>query len=170
MQQEYVFEPLGDQHDRAAFSCGVEPLDRYLKQQARQDIKRYLAAVFVLRSSDAPMTILGYYTLSATSIDPGELPQHLTKRLPPSYRALPAVLIGRLAVDQRSRGQGHGERLLLDALYRSFHNDIAALTVVVDAKDDSARAFYEHFGFQRIIDQEYRLYLPMSDIKQLFSE
>jgi GNAT superfamily N-acetyltransferase len=168
MEPEYVVEPLGDTHDRAAFSCGVEPLDRYLWQQAGQDMRRYLAAVYVLHAPGSP-TILGYYTLSALSIEPTQLPAALTKRLP-RYPVLPAVLVGRLAVDRRWRGRGLGEQLLLSALRRSLRNEIAAWAVVVDAKDDAARRFYEHFGFQRLMDNDFRLFLPMKDVASLFPD
>ncbi|HET8631980.1 MAG TPA: GNAT family N-acetyltransferase [Thermomicrobiales bacterium] len=165
----YGIEPLADRHDRASFSCGVEPLDRYLRQQAGQDLRRNLAAVFVL-AEVATDRIAGYYTLSPFTIEPTSLPAALTRRLP-DYAALPAVLLGRLAVDERERGQGLGEALLRDALARSYRQrrQIAAMAVVVDAKDDAARAFYEHYGFARFADIPYRLYLPMGTIGDLIS-
>lgn len=162
----YVIEPLGN-HDRVAFCCGIPVLDRYLRQQASQDMRRRVAAVFVLRTVDFP-AILGYYTLSATGIQPSDLPPEVTRRLP-RYESLPATLIGRLAVDQSMQGHGLGKVLLLDALARSLRQsaEIAALAVIVDAIDDMAGRFYEHFGFQRFADREDRLYLPMRTIEQL---
>jgi hypothetical protein len=162
-----VVEPLGD-HDRAAFSCGVEALDRYLRQQATQDMRRRVAAVFVLRTVASP-AILGYYTLSATGVQPADLPPEVTRRLP-RYDSFPATLIGRLAVDRLT--QGLGKVVLLDALARSLRQsaEIAALAVVVDALSDAARRFYEHFGFQLFLDREDRLYLPMKTIEQLLAE
>ncbi len=159
--------PLG-QHDRAAFSCGSEPLDRYLKQQAKQGLRNRVAAVFVL-CQPGSSTILGYYTLSASVVTATELDPALQKQLP-RYQALPAVLLGRLAVDQRQQGKGIGKVLLIDALQRSlqYHTQIGALAVTVDAKDDAARSFYEHYGFTRFVNHEYRLYLPMRTIEKLF--
>src|SRR5262245_15188449 len=116
MIAEYLIEPLGQQHDRAAFVCGSELLDRYLRHQASQDVRRHLAVVFILRTVDSPI-VVGYYTLSMSAIEPTSLPAELIPRLP-RYPVLPAALIGRLAVDQRYQGQRHSERLLLDALYR----------------------------------------------------
>ena len=164
---DLVFEPLNDHHDRAAFSCGVEALDRYLKQQASQDLRRRVAAVFVAHEPSAP-GVAGYYTLSAFGIAPGALPPEITRRLP-RYDPLPATLIGRLAVDRRYQGQGLGRQLLMDALERGFSltPQIASMAVVVEAKDDAARAFYERFGFQRFLDREYRLYLPMTTVARL---
>lgn len=163
----YLIEPLADRHDRASFACGVAALDRYLQQQAGQDARRNLAAVFVLAEM-ATGRVAGYYTLSAFTIEPTSLPATLTKRLP-RYAALPAVLLGRLAVDARDRGQGLGERLLVDALARGYRQreQVAAMAVVVDALDDAAREFYEHYGFVRYEDRPHRLYLPMTTIGKL---
>jgi GNAT superfamily N-acetyltransferase len=163
-----IVEPLGSEHDRAAFSCGVEPLDRHLKQQASQDARARVSAPFVLRDTESPR-IIGYYTLSAFAIQLTELPASVAKRLP-RYPQVPAILIGRLAVDRDFAGQGWGEVLLLYALRRSLRHShqVAALAVVVDAKNDDARAFYERYGFQRLVDHEYRLFLPMKTIEQLF--
>jgi len=159
--------PLG-QNDRTAFSSGFEALDRYLKQQAKQDLRNRVAAVFVLCQSGSN-AILGYYTLSASVVIPAELDPALRKQLP-RYQALPAVLLSCLAVDQRQQGHGIGKLLLIDALQRSlrFHSHIGAMAVTVDAKDDAARSFYEHYGFTRFLSHEYHLHLPMRTIEELF--
>lgn len=162
-------EPLGSEHDRAAFSCGDEALDRYLKQQASQDARNRVAAPFVLRTADSPR-IIGYYTLSAATVELRALPADAARRLP-RYPLLPAVLIGRLAVDREFAGQGWGKVLLIDALRRSFaqSHQVAAMAVVVDAKDDAAQEFYERYGFQQLLEHQNRLFLPMKTIEQLFS-
>jgi GNAT superfamily N-acetyltransferase len=171
MSAEYLIEPLGDSHNRAAFSSGVETLDGYLLRQATQDIRRYLAAVYVLRPVNDGSLVAGYYTLSATAVDPTDLPPMLVKRLRlPPYRTLPAALIGRLAVDHRYQGQGLGKVLLLDALYRSLHNEMAVMAVIVDAKDDRALQFYERYDFERFFDDPYRLFLTMKKVEQLFAD
>lgn len=160
-------EALDRHHDRKTFSCGTEALDRYLKQQARQDAVRRVAAPFVaIRPPDT--RVLGYYTLSASVLTLDELPDELARRLP-RYPQVPVTLLGRLAVDNTTRGQGLGEHLLLDALHRSLaHADqIAALAVVVDAKDEAAAAFYRHYGFVTLQAQPSRLVLPMRVIAQL---
>jgi ribosomal protein S18 acetylase RimI-like enzyme len=163
-----IIEPLGSEHDRAAFSCGVRDLDRYLKQQASQDARNRVAAPFVLRGADS-RRIVGYYTLSAATIKLKELPADAARRLP-RYPWLPAVLIGRLAVDREFAGQGWGKVLLVDALQRSVaqSRQIAAMAVVVDAKDDAARGFYERYGFQQLLEHQNRLFLPMKTIEQSF--
>ncbi len=160
-------EPLGRQHDRTAFHCGAEALDRYLRQQARQDADRRVAAPFVaVRPPDT--RVLGYYTLSASVLTLADLPEDLARKLP-RYPQLPVTLLGRLAVDQSTRGQGLGEHLLLDALSRSLdHADqIAAMAVVVDAKDEAAAAFYRHFGFLTLQAQPRRMFVPMRLVAQL---
>jgi predicted GNAT family N-acyltransferase len=160
-------EPLGRQHDRAAFHCGAEALDRYLKQQARQDADKRVAAPFVaVRLPDT--AVLAYYTLSASVLTLTDLPDELARKLP-RYPQLPVTLLGRLAVDQSTKGHGLGEHLLIDAMHRSLtHADqIAAMAVVVDAKDESAAAYYRHYGFIPLQTQPSRLFVPMRSIAQL---
>ena len=160
-------EPLGRQHDRAAFDCGADALDRYLKQQARQDAEKRVAAPFVaVRLPDT--RVLGFYTLSASVLTLADLPNELARKLP-RYPQLPVTLLGRLAVDQSTKGQGLGEHLLLDALQRSLaHADqIAAMAVVVDAKDESAVSLYRHYGFLTLQAQPSRLFVTMRLVAQL---
>lgn len=153
-------------HDRSSFSCGVEALDRYLQSQASQDARRRVAAPYVLVEAPAP-NVLGFYTLSNTSIQAAELPEAFVKKLP-RYPVLPATLLGRLAVDAKGRGRGLGTELLLDALQRCLRSETASLAVMVDAKDDSAISFYERHEFLRLPDQPNRLFMPMSEIEKLF--
>jgi GNAT superfamily N-acetyltransferase len=163
-------EPLSKHHNRAAFACGNEILDRYLKEIASQDARRLVAAPFVLVDPTAPKTILGYYTLSSFSVDPGEFPADMARRLP-SYSVVPATLLGRLAVDQNCKGHGLGEFLLMDALHRGHAqtSEIASLAMIVDAIDDQAARFYQHFDFMPFPERPDRLFLPMKTIAALFS-
>jgi ribosomal protein S18 acetylase RimI-like enzyme len=163
---DYLIEPLGSHHNRAAFESGVEPLDRYFHTSAGQDAKKRVAAPFVLldRTNGA---VAGYYTLSATSINLGELPTAIAKKLP-KYPVVPAILLGRLAVDKNYRGKRLGEMLLMDALNRCKRSEIAAMAIVVDALDDSACSFYEHYQFIRFPDYPNRLFLPITTIAKIF--
>jgi GNAT superfamily N-acetyltransferase len=163
----FVVEPLASHHDRATFSCGVVALDDYLRRRAGQDARRRIASVFVLHDSVANR-IVGYYTLSATAVLAESLPPDVTRRLP-RYAELPAVLLGRLAVDTRYRDQGFGRRLLVDALRRAFvgSRQISALAVVVDAKDATVRSFYERYGFRPLRDDPRRLFRSMETIGEL---
>jgi hypothetical protein len=112
-----MLEQLNKNHNKQGFDCGNEMLNRYLHHQASQDIKRKLAACFVHTSS---REILGYYTLSNTSIPLDLLPPSIRKKLPTTYKAIPATLLGRLAVSNKQQGQGIGKLLLMDALHRSY--------------------------------------------------
>lgn len=159
-------EALGRQHDRTAFHCGEEALDRYLEQQARQDADQSVAASFV--AVRLPGTrVLGYYSLSASVLTLADLPDELARKLP-RYPQLPVTLLGRLAVDQSTKGHGLGEHLLLDALHRSLAHaeQIAATAVVVDAKDGSAAPFYRHYGFLPLQARPNRLFVPMRSVAQ----
>ena len=165
---EYVV-PLEKTHDRKSFDCGNEDLNRYLREQARQDAERRVAAPFVLTRPNSP-AILGFYTLSASLIPVQELPPDLMKRLP-RYGQLPVTLLGRLAVDRAVGRQGVGEFLLADALRRSLEGaqQIAAMAVIVDAKDDRAESFDRHFDFQPFQQTPLRLFLPMAQLAKLFA-
>ena len=166
----YFIEPLGSQHDRAAFCCGIEALDIYFQRQAGQDTRKYVAAPFVLVDKSSGR-IAGYYTLSSMSISAGDLPLEIIKKLkPPKYQVLPATLLGRLAIDKDYQGKGLGELLLMDALRRIWRSEIATMAVVVDAKDESARSFYERYQFIRLLNYPNRLFLPMVTIAKLAGE
>lgn len=159
-------EVLGPQHDRSAFESGVEPLDRYFRAQAGQDARRRLAASFVLVLSDG--SVAGYYTLSSTSLALGDLPNAIASKLP-RYPLVRATLLGRLAVDRRRQASGYGRFLLADALHRALRSEIASHAVIVDAKDESAKRFYERESFLALPDQPLKLFRPMADIAKLFA-
>jgi len=158
--------PLASIHDRASFSCGVSALDTYLQRQASQDLKRNLAAVFILTADGK--NVAGYYTLSAHSILAAELPQDLAKKLP--RFPLPFTLLGRMAVAQSVQGLGWGEFLLLHALKRAWlgSRQVASWGVIVDAKA-GARDFYLKHDFMPLRDQPDRLFLPMETIGRMFA-
>ena len=168
-RDDFRVEPLGKAHDRAAFSCGSEALDNYLKTQASQDVAKRFAACFVLTPDGK--TVAGFYTLSQYSVDLVKLPEEIVKKLP-KYPEVPATLVGRLAISERFRGQRLGEFLLLDALFRCLQQSkqVASAAVVVDAKDEAAKRFYEHFGFLSLPETPKRLFLPMKTIERLFPE
>jgi predicted GNAT family N-acyltransferase len=161
----YRFEPLAPRHDRTSFSCGAAALDDYLRQRARQDMKRLVAAVFVMVDETQPATIAGYYTLSAASVALEEIPEAEARRLP-RYPSVPATILGRLARD--TRFPGTGGLLLQDAMRRAWRQtgEIGAAMFVVDAKDAHARRFYEGFGFATLPGAANRLYLPMQTIAE----
>lgn len=124
-----------------------------------------MAAPFVLVLPDG--CLAGYYTLSSTSINLAELPEQVARKLP-RYPLVPATLLGRLAVDRRQQGKGYGRFLLADALYRIVQSEIASFAVIVEAKDDNARRFYERESFLPLPNQPMKLFRPIADIERLF--
>ncbi|HLZ70062.1 MAG TPA: GNAT family N-acetyltransferase [Dehalococcoidia bacterium] len=158
-----VIEPLHGRHRRERFNSGEEELDRYLREQAGQDVRRRAASCHVLRAVEN-LDVIGYYTLSMNRIDPSVFPEVARRRLP-RYPDLPAALLGRLAIDTGVRGQRLGDLLLTDAIERVLNNPVAALALIVDALHERAAGFYEHFGFARFPDDAHRLFLPLSNIK-----
>jgi ribosomal protein S18 acetylase RimI-like enzyme len=163
--EQVVIEPLGS-HDRETFACGVSALDRYFREQVTQDIRRNVTNCFVAVGADSGL-IAGYYTLAASSAQFSDLPLDITKRLP-RYPALPAVLLGRLAVDQRFRGRGLGAVLLANAALRAIQSAPAVFTLLVDAKDENAVAFYRHHGFASLPSNSRRLFLPTASARAAF--
>ncbi len=141
----FRIESLGPEHDRSGFACGVEPLDRYFREQVTQDIRRRVTTCYVAVEASGSK-IAGYYTLAAAGVVLGDVPKSLAKRLP-RYPSVPVARLGRLAVDQEYRGRTLGAALLWDAIARSLRSEIAVFALIVDAKDEPAEAFYLHHGF-----------------------
>lgn len=164
----YLTTLLPAKHSKDIFTCGNSMLDNYLCLQAKQDIKRKLTACFILSENES--IIKGYYTLSNTSVNRDFLPESIIKKLPPSYKHLPATLLGRLAIDINYKGQGLGANLLMDALKRSYHNSlqIVSMAIIVDPIDDDAIAFYNHFGFILLPDSA-KMFLPMAQLAHIFT-
>lgn len=161
-------EPLNAAHNKADFSCGNELLDRYFELQANQDVKRKLAACFVVMDKESQL-IKGFYTLSNSSIPLDYIPEAIKMKLPKSYASIPTTLLGRLAIDTRFQGQGFGKLVLIDALKRCHEiaKTIGSFAVVVDPIDLSAEGFYKQYGFIKLSDSG-KMFLPMKTINQLF--
>jgi len=160
--EPFKLMPLDGTHDRATFNSDSEPLNRYLQHQVTQDIRRRAAACFVALAD--PTRIAGYYTLASASLLLADLPASTRKKLP-RYPTVPAVRMGRLAVDQAYQGQGLGGALLADALDRAARAEIAAYALLVNAKDDAAAAFYRHHGFIALPNSPLALFLPLATIQ-----
>jgi ribosomal protein S18 acetylase RimI-like enzyme len=156
----FTIELLSPSHVRTTFSSGAPALDRYFRELVSQDVKRRVSNCLV--ALDETGLVAAYYTLAATSLPLTELPTEEAKRLP-RYPLLPAGLIGRLAVDQRYRGQGLGSALVVDAILRAIRAEPAIFALVVDAKDDAAIGFYQHLGFRRFVSQPMRLFMPLAE-------
>jgi len=161
-----VIELLGPHHDRVSFSCGEPTLDSYIRRQAAQEAWRRVARVFVA-AGDTPGEIAGYYTLSAASFEEDELPMGMAKRLP--HYPVPAVVIGRLAVDCRSQGRGLGEtsHLTRSAGLSARVRLLPSTPLSSMLKNDRVRAFYERYGFRAFAFLPYRLFLPLQTFERL---
>lgn len=157
----FLVAPLDATHDRTAFSSGSEPLDRYFQEQVTQDVRRRITACFVALADG--QRIAGYYTLASANLLLSNLPTSIGKKLP-RYPTVPAVRMGRLAVDRAFKGQGLGGALLADALDRAVRSEIAAYALMVDAKDESAGAFYRHHGFIALPDSHMTLFMPLATV------
>lgn len=160
-------EPLARHHRRDAFSCGVAVLDEYLRTRASQDVKRFSAAVFVMAPDSEPERIAGYYTLSAFSVEFDTLPVEVSGVVS-RYSSVPGILIGRLARDIAFPGLG--AILLADALARCVRqaDEIGASLIVVEAKDETAKRFYQKHGFLALDVAPMRLVLSMKTAAALF--
>lgn len=154
-------------HNRTGFSCEEDSLTDYLTKQASQDIKKSLAACFVIVNNSNH--VKGYYTLSNDSLERSEIPEEHQKKVPQNYN-VPVTLLGRLARDISEKGTGIGEHLLLDALYRSYNISvigIGSMAVIVDPINDNAIRFYSKYGFTLLPDSG-KMFLTMKAISQLF--
>jgi len=160
-------EPFRPHHNRAGFACGVESLDRYFKTQANQDVKRKINGVFVLVDPRESAEVIGYYTLCATTLAQGDVPEGARKHIP-RYPLVSATLMGRLAVVIHQQRQGLGALLLADAVKRSYASasSVGSSMLIVDAISEQAAAFYEANGFVRLPDS-LRLILPMQAIAKM---
>ena len=157
----------GKLHDRSKFSCEERSLTEYLQKQASQDIKRSLAACFVVL--DQCKYVIGYYTLSNDSIGRTEIPEEYQKKIPRNYD-VPVTLLGRLARDITVKGTGLGEHLLLDALQRSnsvSKKSIGSMAVVVAPLSENAVSFYSKYGFVSLPNSG-KMFLTMKAIGKLF--
>jgi GNAT superfamily N-acetyltransferase len=160
-------EPLG-KHDRAAFSCGVAALDEWFHRRAGQDEKRNMARVFI--AIDDQRGIVGFYSLSSFTLAITDLTTEHAKGLP-RYDLIPAALIGRLARDERVRGEGIGGLLLADAVRRVIGatRSLAVFAIVVDATDEKAAVFYHNIGFTPFPNRPLRLFMPASEAAEAVS-
>lgn len=163
---DLIVKPLNKQHDRKTFDCGEPSLNQYLYRSS-QDIKRRVSRIFITAPSDMPEQVIGYYSLSAGSLDTTDLPEAHRRRLP--RYPVPVAILGRLAITKTYQGQGLGSFLLADALQRVTQASqvIAVYAVVVDALNEQAGDFYHQFGFIPLPSQSLKLFLPMDSFTDL---
>lgn len=165
----FVLEPLDKTHDRDNFGCGIAPLDHYLRAVARQHIEKNVSRTYVMVEEGAspPKSICGFLTLTGCQFLAEKLPPSLARKLPRGD--LPAIKLARLAVAADRQGQGIGGRLMAAACVLSLRaaHAIGGIGLFVDAKDDKARTFCEHFGCVSLPDQPLTLFLPLASVRRL---
>lgn len=161
-------ELVARDHDRDGFDCGVEALNNYLRQTARQHTDRGISRTFVLVQEHAPTPkpIVGFFTLNLCQLPSQDLPPYLARRLP---QRIAAIKLGRLAVTKTWQRKGIGRQLLIAAFQKTIHiyEAVGGIGLFVDAKDDEARVYYEQFGFVSCPKNPLLLYLPMATIQDL---
>ncbi|MFH6966617.1 GNAT family N-acetyltransferase [Flavobacterium sp. FlaQc-28] len=164
-------EILNKVHKRKDFKSGKELLDNYLHKQAGQDAQKSLSVCHVLTDQDADANrVLGYFTLSSSSIPLEDFPEELSKRIPKTY-SIPIALLGRLAMDEKEQKKGLGEILLFDALEKCLISSktLAIRAIVVDPIDQEAIDFYHKYGFI-MIPSTGKMFLPIETIEGLFPD
>ena len=154
--------PLDARHDLSAFDCDVPALNNYLKKFALQNQRNQSARTYVATRGEC---VVGYYTLAAASARREETPARVAKGL--AAHPVPVILLARLAVDCTEQGEGLGTGLLKDALLRAVAaaDIVGCRAVMVHAKDEGAKVFYQRFGFEPSPTDPFRLYLLMKDVK-----
>jgi GNAT superfamily N-acetyltransferase len=158
-------EPLARHHELDGFACGEPALDEWLKKHARAANASESARVFVTTGADSA-AVVGYYALAAAQVEPAEATERAKKGLP-SRRPVPAVLLARLAVDQRHQGVGLGRSLLQDALLRCVEaaDTIGVRVLLVHAKHEQAQGWYLQYGFEESPTDPLHLMMLMKDVR-----
>lgn len=161
---DWRVRPLASSDDRASFRSGVLELDAFLRTFAAQNAKKDLTQTYVAVRSDSA-AISGYYSVRMGEVVCELLPERERKRLP--RYPLPVVHLARLAVDERERGKGLGEVLLLDAFERALmlSKAIGAAAIEVVAKDAGVAAFYAKYGFAPLLDGDLHMYISMRTVR-----
>lgn len=163
------FYPIDRSFDRESFNCESEELNLYLKKYARQNHEKRIASTFVATSEESSKKICGYYSICTGAFSFELLPESYSKKLP--RYDLPAVLIARLARDLSFRGQKLGEELLMDAILKAVRvaEIVAVFAVIVEAKNERAKEFYQRYGFIPLIDSTNLLFLSIENILKEFN-
>ena len=162
------FEELNRSHNRAGFDCGVEELNTFLKNLARQNFKKGLSRTFVLTEKSIPKEILSFYTLSIFEINAQKLPEKFVRK----YKGnIPAVKIARLAVAKGVQNQGIGRNMMIDAVIRTLKisENAGIIGLFVDAKNQGTKEYYQKFGFIPLLDKGLTLFLPLKTLLHLYS-
>lgn len=161
-------ELLNKLHNRNNFDCGIQSLNEYLKQIARQHIKKGLSRTFVFIETEKPAEIIGFFTLSLCEIQIEKLPDKFAKKYPSKVSG---VKLARLAVDYKYQRQGIGDVLIISAMKKALiiAENAGIIGLFVDAKDQQAENYYKRYNFVNLRDSPLQLFLPLSIINNLIN-
>lgn len=167
----HKIELLAKSHDRDGFDCGIEPLNLFLKQTARQHAERGISRTYVLvdENAVAPKPIIGFFALNLCQIKSEALSPEQSKKLPGNVSG---VRLGRLARAKQFKGQGIGDILMIAAMEKfiDVFNLAGGIGLFVDAKDQKAKEYYERFGFVSLPSNEFELFLPVKTIQEALAQ
>jgi len=158
-------ELLNESHNRGQFDCGNAALNSFLQKTARQHITKGMSRTFVLIEDENPKEILGFFTLSICEVESEHLPPTISKKYPDQ---VPAVKLARLAVSIKHQHKGYGNYLIGSAVEKVIFisENVGIIGLFVDAKDDHAKEYYEHFGFISLLGNPLILFLPIQTLIQ----
>jgi GNAT superfamily N-acetyltransferase len=161
------FEKLDSSHKLASFDCGKQELNRFLQRYALSNQQANSSQTYVICRDGA---VIGYYSLTVGSVTNAEATERVRKSMP-GY-PIPVIILARLAVDRSVQGQGVGPALLKDALLRCGRaaDSVGVRALLVHAKDDAAKGFYEHFDFDSSPSDPYHLFLLTKDLQRMISQ
>lgn len=164
-----VIELLNKSHNRNNFDCGNEALNQFLQQTARQHIQKGISRSFVLIDDRYPKEVIGFFTLSLCEVHVEKLPPAFAKKYP---LKVPGVKLARLAVSLSLQRQGIGAILLVEAMQRALivAENAGGIGLFVEAKDRSAQAYYERYGFVSLSDAPLEMFLPLQTIQSMFEK
>ena len=167
MDQDLTIGKLALSHDPSNFDCDTEELNNFVRHYAMAGQRASTSQTYVALSGQE---IIGYHTLVVGNVLYEDAPDRLTKGVP--HHPIPVLLLARLAVDRHWQGKGLGAALVADALRRVIQvADIAGVrAVLVHAKDDAARRFYEHLGFEPFPGESLVLYRLMKDLRSMLQK
>ena len=159
---QWTFKEIDKTIKTDSFDCGVPALNEYLQKYARQNHDKGLGKTHVA-VKDGNRAV-GYYTISSAQVNSPDLPEETRMRLP-KY-PVPAIRIGRLAIDKMMKGKGLGRELLMHSLTTilDISKKVGVFLVLVDAKDESAIAFYKKYGFVPFPETPNTLFLQVSSL------
>ena len=159
-------EPLGQKHDRAAFACGDDRLDNFIKSTARKQQEQDLSRTYV-GCLDQDFVIIAYYALNSHFIDVTTLPPEDCKKLP-NYETIPAIYLSKLGVHADHQNKGLGKRLMANAFQRCIEvaDRIGAHFLILDALNEDAARLYRRLGFVDLPGHEPRMLIKMSIIRK----